>query len=111
MLIGRISLQITMDGEVEVPHADGRQAIPLELVVDHIDYVCQLAGDASHVGIGTDFDGGFGLQSVPEEIDTITDLQKLEPLLDEKGYTESDIAAILGTNWLSLLKRILPAAT
>lgn len=90
--------------------ADGRQAIPLELVVDHIDYVCQLAGDAHHVAIGTDFDGGFGLQSVPEGIDSIADLQKLAPLLGERGYTEGDIAAILGTNWLSLLKRTLPAA-
>ena len=91
--------------------SDGRQAVPLELVVDHIDYVCQLAGDASHVGIGSDFDGGFGLQSVPEGIESIADLQKLEPILGEKGYGELDIAAILGTNWLSLLKRTLPAAT
>ena len=89
---------------------DGRQAIPLDLVVDHIDYVCQLAGDARHVGIGTDFDGGFGLQSVPDGIDTIADLQKLTPLLGEKGYSESDIAAILGTNWLKLLKVTLPTA-
>lgn len=87
---------------------DGRQVIPLDLVVEHIDYVCQLAGDARHVGIGTDFDGGFGLQSVPEGIESIADLQKLVPLLAEKGYSESNIEAIMGTNWLSLLKQTLP---
>jgi membrane dipeptidase len=87
---------------------DGREAVPLHLVVDHIDYICQFAGDAAHVGIGTDFDGGFGLQSVPAEIDTIADLQKLVPLLAERGYTESDIAAIMGANWLNLLKNTLP---
>jgi membrane dipeptidase len=87
---------------------EGREVISLEMVVDHIDYICQMAGDARHVGIGTDFDGGFGLQSVPVEINTIADLQKLVPLLGKRGYTESDITAIMGENWLSLLKETLP---
>jgi membrane dipeptidase len=67
-----------------------------------------LAGDAKHVGIGTDFDGGFGLQSVPAEINTIADLQKLVPLLGKRGYTRNEITAIMGENWLSLLKETLP---
>ena len=58
-----------------------REEVPLDVVAAHMDHVCQLAGDAWHVGIGSDFDGGFGLQSVPPEIDTIADLQKLVPLL------------------------------
>jgi membrane dipeptidase len=86
----------------------GRDAISLDLVVDHIDYVCQLAGDAKHVGIGTDFDGGFGLQSVPGEIDTIADLQKLVPLLEKRGYTDNDTAAIMGENWLNKIRESLP---
>jgi membrane dipeptidase len=86
----------------------GRGAISLDLVVDHIDYICQLAGNAEHVGIGTDFDGGFGLQSVPAEIDTIADLQKLIPLLQKRGYTDNDTAAIMGENWLARLKESLP---
>ena len=90
--------------------SDGREAISLDLVVDHIDYICQIAGDARHVGIGTDFDGGFGLQSVPAEIDTIADLQKLVPLLAERGYTENNITAIMGANWLHLLRSTLPAS-
>jgi membrane dipeptidase len=60
------------------------------------------------VGLGSDFDGGFGLQSVPLEIDNIADLQKLAPLLAEKGYTDAHLAAIFGENWISLLKRTLP---
>jgi membrane dipeptidase len=89
----------------------GREVISLELVVDHIDYICQMAGDAKHVGIGTDFDGGFGLQSVPAEIDTIADLQKLVPLLRNRGYTDNDTAAIMGENWLAHLKETLPETT
>ncbi len=88
--------------------SEGREAISLELVVDHIDYICQLAGDARHVGIGSDFDGGFGLQSVPCEVDSIADLQKMVPLLKKRGYTESDISAIMAENWLFLLRETLP---
>jgi membrane dipeptidase len=87
---------------------DRREAVPLERVVAQIDYVCQMAGDARHAGLGSDFDGGFGLQSVPVGIDTIADLQKLGPLLAERGYSQADIAAIFGENWLSLLRHVLP---
>jgi len=88
--------------------SDGRQAVTLEHVVAHIDHICQLAGDAAHAGIGSDFDGGFGWQSVPSEIDTVADLQQLVPLLVQKGYTEEDIAAIMGKNWLRILNDNLP---
>jgi membrane dipeptidase len=88
--------------------SDGRQAVTLDHLVAQIDHVCQMAGDAQHVGIGSDFDGGFGVQSVPAEIDTIADLQKIVPLLAQKGYTEGHIAAIMGQNWLSILNENLP---
>jgi membrane dipeptidase len=87
---------------------DGRHSVTLQHVVAQIDYICQIAGDARHVGLGSDFDGGFGLQSVPAEVDTIADLSKIGHLLAEKGYTEEDIAAVLGENWISLLRRTLP---
>jgi membrane dipeptidase len=63
------------------------------------------------VGIGTDFDGGFGLQSVPVELDSVADLVKLKPILGEMGYSTTDITNILGENWLSLLGRVLPGAS
>jgi membrane dipeptidase len=88
----------------------GRLGVTLEHYVAQMDYVCQMAGDARHVGIGTDFDGGFGLQSVPLEIDTISDMRKIIPILSQKGYTETDIAAILGNNWLVHLQNTLPEA-
>lgn len=89
--------------------SDGREIITLGDVIAQIDYICQLAGDAFHVGIGSDFDGGFGLESVPSGIDTVADLQKLSPLLAERGYTDKDIAAILGENFINHLKENLPA--
>jgi membrane dipeptidase len=88
--------------------AGGRSSVSLEHYVAHMDYVCQMAGDAFHVGIGSDFDGGFGLPSVPTEIDTIADLRKIIPILEQKGYTEADVTAILGGNWLKHLQHTLP---
>ncbi len=87
---------------------DRREQVSIQLVISQIDAICQAAGNASHVGLGTDFDGGFGVQSVPAEIDTIADLRKLSPLLIEKGYTEQDIVSILGGNWLERLRQVLP---
>jgi membrane dipeptidase len=87
---------------------DPRHEVQMERVIAQIDYYCQRAGDAHHVGLGTDFDGGFGRQSVPVGIDSIADLHKLAPLLAEKGYSPDEIAAVLGRNWINLLKRVLP---
>ncbi len=89
-------------------NGDPRSEVSLAQVVAQIDHVCQLAGSARHAALGSDFEGGFGLQSVPAEIDTISDLRKLIPLLAEKGYSDDDICGILSGNWLRMLQRILP---
>lgn len=86
----------------------GRATVTLDHVAAQIDYICQTAGNARHVGLGSDFDGGFGLQSVPIDVDTIADLQKLAPLLSARGYSSEDITAIMGGNWLAHLKQNLP---
>lgn len=86
-----------------------REEVPLDTYVAHIDHVCQIAGDALHAGIGTDFDGGFGLQSIPTGLDSIADLQLVSAKLIERGYSETDAANILGGNWLRFLKEHLPA--
>jgi membrane dipeptidase len=88
--------------------SDSRQGVTLHHVITQIDHICQIAGDSRHVGLGSDFDGGFGLQMVPDEIDTIADLSKLSPLLREKGYTEADISAIMADNWIRKLENNLP---
>ncbi len=88
--------------------SDSRDSVTLDYVVAQIDYICQMAGDARHVGLGSDFDGGFGLSAVPCEIDTIASLRKIVPILNQKGYTQNDVAAILGHNWLVHLQNTLP---
>lgn len=87
-----------------------RSEVPLAQLANHIDHICQIAGDALHAGIGSDLDGGFGLQSVPPEIDTVADLQNLVSLLTMRGYNETDITNIFSGNWLTRLKRDLPSS-
>lgn len=73
--------------------------VSLEAVVDHIDHVCQLAGNARHSALGTDLDGGFGTEQSPHDLKTIADLQKIPGLLRKRGYRESDVEAIMHGNW------------
>jgi len=79
--------------------------VSLDSVVNHIDHICQLAGNSDHAAIGSDLDGGFGREQAPRDLDTIADLQKLPSLLTDRGYSNSDVAAIMHGNWLRLLRR------
>lgn len=76
----------------------------LEKLVDHMDHICQLAGNALHIGIGSDLDGAFGKEQCPYDMDTIADLQKLPILLRKRGYSEQDIEHVLHKNWLRFLR-------
>ena len=86
-----------------------REEVPLDTLIAHIDHVCQLAGNADHAAIGSDFDGGFGVQSIPPELDSIADLQVIASKLMERGFSESDAEKILGGNWLKFLREHLPS--
>ena len=76
----------------------------LRHVVDHIDHVCQLAGNARHAAIGTDLDGGFGREQSPADLDSIADLQRLPDLLRSRGYDDEAVAGILHGNWLRFFR-------
>ena len=80
--------------------------VTLNQMIDNIDHICQLSGNSSHVGIGTDLDGAFGKEQTPYDLDTIADLQKVPILLSKKGYTENDIENIMSQNFIKFLKRV-----
>ena len=82
--------------------------LTLNQMLDNIDHICQLAGNANHVGIGTDLDGGFGKEQCPSEIDTIADLQKIPELLAQRGYSNGDIQQIMHANFIDFLRQNLP---
>ncbi len=108
-VIGNVPLNSFLKSSWSARRGSKREEIPLDTFVAHVDHICQLAGDSLHVGIGSDFDGGFGVQSVPPEIETVADLQKIGPLLRSRGYSETDVENILGLNWIRFLGKSLPS--
>jgi membrane dipeptidase len=84
--------------------AKDNERVTLAHVADHIDHICQLAGNSGHAAIGSDLDGGFGREQSPSDLDTIADLQHLTEVLSKRGYSDNDIAGIMYGNWLRLLR-------
>lgn len=78
--------------------------IRLEHLVDHWDHICQLAGNANHIGIGSDLDGIFGTEQSPWDLNSIADLQKFDSILTNRGFTDADIDGIFHGNWLRFLR-------
>ena len=77
---------------------------PLSLLIDHLDYIVKLIG-VDHVGLGSDFDG---VNSLPRELDDVTNYPLITKALLERGYRKKDIRKILGGNFLRLFKAIQP---
>jgi membrane dipeptidase len=77
----------------------------LDVLIDHMDHICQLAGNANHIAIGSDLDGAFGKEQSPYDIETIADLQKIPALLSKRGYSKEDIEKVMHGNWLAFLRR------
>jgi len=77
--------------------------VRLETMIKHLDHICQIAGNANHVGIGSDLDGGYGKEQCPVDLNTIADLQKIVPLLQKSGYSDDDINRIMSQNFINFL--------
>lgn len=82
--------------------------VHIEAAADHLDHICQLAGNARHCALGSDLDGGFGTEQTPADLDTYTDVHKLEDILVRRGYRAADIDGIFHANWLRFFKSALP---
>lgn len=99
-----------MDTWMMVPNWVKGQSTPasmnctLETLIDHMDHICQLAGNARHIAIGSDLDGGYGKEQSPADIETIADIQKIPSLLQKRGYTDDDIRLVMHGNWLRFLR-------
>jgi membrane dipeptidase len=79
--------------------------LKLERIVDHIDNICQIAGNANHCGIGSDLDGAFGREQSPGDLNTIADLARIGDFLAKRGYSQSDVERIMSGNFIEFLCR------
>lgn len=87
---------------------DKKNDVTLDHVVRAIDHVCQVCGSADNVAIGSDFDGGFGSESAPRELDTSRDLHRIGDELLQRGYELQNVEKIMSGNWLRVLETALP---
>jgi membrane dipeptidase len=78
--------------------------VSLRTVVDHIDRICQIAGNARHCGIGSDLDGAFGREQSPSDLETIADLSSIPALLAERGYSDEAVTGIAHGNFVRFLR-------
>lgn len=93
----------------DYPREGGKSQVPLTVLADHADHICQLAGSAKHIALGTDSDGGFGAEHMPAEIDTHRDLHQFVETLQARGWSEADIALLMHGNWTRFFGETLPA--
>ncbi len=83
-----------------------QSGLKMEAAVEHVDHICQLAGNARHCGIGSDLDGGYGREQCPLDLESIADLQRLTGMLTDRGYSIEDVACIMHGNWIRVLRQL-----
>ncbi|GAB3647383.1 membrane dipeptidase [Echinicola sediminis] len=99
-----------LDAWMMVPNWERGKSTPkemgcnLEKMIDHLDHICQIAGNADHIGIGSDLDGAFGKEQCPYDLETIADLKNIPDLLRKRGFLEEDIEKVMHGNWLRFLR-------
>jgi membrane dipeptidase len=69
-------------------------------IVDHIDHVVQVIG-IDHVGIGSDFDGGGGVDGCKN----VSEMKNITIELLRRGYSKSEIRQIWGGNFMRVLRK------
>ena len=99
-------VQMQVDRDYYAQHADEMKLPGLEAVVEHIDYVAQVAG-IDHVGLGSDFDG---ISLLPEGMKSAADLPKITAALMARGYTAEKMKKILGGNLLRVMGAVQAVA-
>ena len=82
--------------------------LKLDWIVAHMEHICQLAGNARHVGIGSDLDGAFGTEQTPHDLNSIADLARLAELLRNRGFAQEDVTAVMHGNFIRFLQAVLP---
>jgi membrane dipeptidase len=91
-----------MRDDKSVPKRFLDHVTPLEVLVDHFDHALQLVGP-DHVGIGTDFDG---VRALPDAMQDCSMLPNLTAALLARGYSEDDLARMLGENVLRVMDAV-----
>lgn len=77
----------------------------VEQAIAHVEHICGLTGSRDHVGLGSDMDGGFSAEHLPEGIETPDDLPRLIEALLARGWSDEETAGFTHLNWLRFFER------
>jgi len=80
------------------------EKVCLARLLDHVDRLVSVVG-ADHVGLGTDFDGFLDKSGVV--LPDCTSLPLLTEGLLDRGYSPGNVRAILGGNWMRVIREVL----
>lgn len=81
------------------PGASGTKRASINDAVRHIEHVCGIAGSRAHAALGSDADGGFAADRLPEGVDQLTDLHKLTDALAASGWSDDEVRGFAFNNW------------
>ena len=77
----------------------------LEKVIDHMDHICQLAGNAFILELAPIWMGHLEKNKVPTTSKRLRIFRNLPELLSKRGYSKADIENVMHGNWLRFLKK------
>ena len=78
-------------------------SVTVETVVDQIDHMVEVVGNADHIGLGSDFDG---VPMIAKGLEDASKLPNLTKALVARGYSDQEIKGVLGGNFLRIIKNV-----
>jgi membrane dipeptidase len=75
---------------------------------DHIDHLASITGSRTHIGLGSDLDGGFSANDLPQGIQSPSDYHKLTTELSNRHWSPTDLTNFQSQNWLRFFQANLP---
>lgn len=90
------------------PEGDRRRAT-IDEAIAHVEHIVEVTGRVEAVALGSDMDGGFGADRLPEGIDCPAELPRLTDALRRRGWSEDQVAGFRFNNWARFLERSLPS--
>jgi len=85
-----------------------RDKVSIGDCVRHIEHVCAIIGDRVHVGLGSDMDGGFEPDELPDDLNHPRKLVNLANALRSAGWPDNEVAGFCHGNWSRFLRAALP---
>lgn len=84
--------------------------VTIEHALAHVEHVCHVTGSTRHVGLGSDIDGGFSADHLPQGIRTHSDLHRLADGLRDRGWSDADVLAFAHGNWARFFRTAAAAS-